>query len=1096
MATSDATGNHGAIAPPSSHGESAIVRQMAELADSMPLDESQSPSAIRDIVECLQLFSQSSQWTSGSTGVNACESTASELAAEPLESVEAAFTSSRFEIRRMLGHGGFGVVLLAFDKRLGREVALKVPRPEILALSSIRERFLREAQAAAALDHPNIVPVYDTGELGPIWFITSRYIDGPTLAEWIHRQGATISSQRAAKLVALLAEAVQHAHSRGVLHCDLKPANVLLEPVDTQPDGQFPFVPRLSDFGLARYVDECDPSSGGNSLVGTPRYMAPEQAACRHKDVGIQTDVYGLGAILFELMIGKPPFVGRDDGETLRQIIAAPVPVTALRQFRIARDLQAICLKCLEKEPSNRYENAAALATDLRRFLSAEPVTARPAGLTERFALWCKRRPLQAALCAVLCVVSFAGVAGISWQWNRAEYNLAATRSLLYAANIQLADVAWGQRNIRAVNALLEPFDVGLNSDQDMRGWEWYYFHRLCHQDLATLHIGQSIDCMVVCPIAQTAFVGTAKGKVASIDMRSRKINWTIDAFDQKVIAVGATPDGQRLAAIDRTGHLKIWKVDSRPELTNQNTLNHGEIMAAAFDADVNRLAMGDGDFQIHVIRLDPLQPINTCAGHTATVKSVFFARNEAELLSSSEDGSVRLWSMGSGKQKFMALHPNGQWILHAALSHDGHWIAAGSQDGNLLAWEVGSQEPAFVQQGHSDGISSVSFSPQDDRLITTSTDRSLRLWSFPNFQLLKAFWGHENAPSAASAISDQQLISIGRDGTLKFWDTKQDSLENPPSFHTHVGSVAFGSDGRTLAMRLQDGTVVVNDWPQMREAYRFAGPPGLDALAYNSERRLCAVSRGDGAVEVWQGQNRVHVLQRPSPVMPGTTPTLPGKNRDRVLPPHLLRILCLSFSHDARWLAVGSRDGGIFLWDPSSGVLKHRILGHERGVCCVAFHPSEPWLVALTNDEVRVIDAETGETRRTLGVHNGRVYSAAFDPAGTLLAVGDRTGDIIILDTRSFTPRATLSGHTDRVFGCRFAPSGQRVVSCGRDGTIRWWDVAGKRELCVLRGDWGSLESLDLSPDGWSLLSVSESNDLRIWKPHRKIAPAFALPE
>jgi WD40 repeat protein len=1078
MATSDTADDHEAIAPPSSNVESAIVRQMAELADSIPLDESRSPSVIRDVADCVQLFSHATQWTRGSTGADSCGATADAL--EPLESVEATFVNSRFEIRRMLGHGGFGLVLLAFDKRLGREVALKVPRPEVLASRSFRERFLREAQVAAALDHPNIVPVYDTGELGPIWFITSRYINGPTLAEWIDQQSLPVSSRRAAELMTLLAGAVQHAHSRGVLHCDLKAANVLLEPSETQPDRQFLFVPRLSDFGLARHVNEANCSIAPNSLVGTPRYMAPEQAACRHNEVGIQTDVYGLGALFFELVTGQPPFVGRNDKETLRQIIAESVSVNALQKRQVPRDLQAVCLKCLEKDPSKRYESAAALASDLRRFLNGEAVAARPCGRTERVILWCKRRPLQAALCTVLCFVSFAGVAGISWQWNRAEHHLAATRSLLYAANIQLAGAAWEQRNVRAVNALLDSFDPKLNSQHDTRGWEWYYFHRLCHQDLATLHLGESIECIGESTIAQTVYVGSKNGKIAAIDVRHRKIAWVIDAFDEKVIALGASPDGKRLAAVDRIGHIRVWKTDLIPQLIDQKTLNHGEIMAAGFDADLDRLAIGDRDLRIHIFGLEPMKSIATCEGHTATVKSLVFSSNKNELLSSSEDGSVRLWSIDSSRQKYAAFHPDRRWLIHAALSHDGRWIAAGSQDGKLMAWEVGSKKPAFSQQAHSDVVNFLCFSTQDDCLTTASGDRSVSLWSFPKIQLLKTFWGHENATSSAAAVSDELLISVGRDGAFKFWDRRQDSMDNPAPLSANVGGVVFGSDGQMLAKRFQDGTVVIDQWPEMHEAYRFAGPPGLDTLAYNGDHRLCAVSREDGAIEIWEGRNRIHELQ---------FHTLPSKS--------------LSLSRDAQWLVAGNADGTVSLWDPRTGVLKHHtgvlndhIVDQEREVRCVAFHPYRRSLVALAGDCVNIIDAETGKIRRTLVSHKDKVYCAAFNADGALLAVGDKTGDIIIWDVETLVPRTTLSGHTDRVFGCCFTPTGHRLVSCGRDGTIRWWDVETKREVCVLRGDWGAQESLALSPDGWSLLSVSESNNLRLWNPRRTAAPAFAQPE
>ncbi len=450
MAVSNAMNNHEAGAPPASCNESAIVRQMTELVDSMTLDETPSPSTARDIAECLQLFSQSSQWTCGSIDADGQSNITGFLTADALEYVETSFTNDRFQVRRMLGHGGFGVVLLAFDKRLGRDVALKLPRPEILASHSIRERFLREAQAAAALDHPNIVPVYDTGELGPSWFITSRYIEGPTLAEWLHQQSSPVAPKWAAELVSLLADAVQHAHSRGVLHCDLKPANVLLEPIETQPDRKFPFVPRLSDFGLARYINECDPSRSGNSLVGTPRYMAPEQAACRYKDIDIQTDVYGLGVILFELLTGEPPFAGHDDKETLRQIVADAVPIALLTQHRTPQDLRATCLKSLAKDSSQRYATAAAFAADLRSFLHGEPVQARPVGRAERAALWCRRRPLQAALSAALCLITVLGIAGIMSQWIRAEQNLVLARkeslraeANLHQVELSFIDLAW-----------------------------------------------------------------------------------------------------------------------------------------------------------------------------------------------------------------------------------------------------------------------------------------------------------------------------------------------------------------------------------------------------------------------------------------------------------------------------------------------------------------------------------------------------------------------------------------------------------------------------------------------------------------------------
>jgi serine/threonine protein kinase/tetratricopeptide (TPR) repeat protein len=430
-------------------GESTIVRQMAELVDAMSADDAESVSAMSDVAACLQLLSRASPSSAGSTEASVADHTPTSRN-ESGQLSKFAFAGDRFEIRRMLGHGGFGVVLLALDRRLGREIAMKVPRPEILASRNMRQQFLHEAQAAAALDHPNIVPVYDTGEIGPVCFITSRYVPGPTLSEWFREQEAQLPPNRASALVAMIAEAVHYAHSRGVLHRDLKPANVLLESTNETVQWEFPFVPRLSDFGLSRRLDDIGQLTNDKSLVGTPRYMAPEQAARKNNEVGIQTDVYALGAILYELLTGRTPHAADTDAETLRRIVAEPVSDSPLAERRVPRDLQAICLKTLQKAPSDRYESAGALATDLRRFLRNEPVAAHPVGPMERTIRWCRRRPLQAALLSVIAAVTASGLAGIAWQWRRAEQNLvlanvesARAQARLQQLELAFVDLAW-----------------------------------------------------------------------------------------------------------------------------------------------------------------------------------------------------------------------------------------------------------------------------------------------------------------------------------------------------------------------------------------------------------------------------------------------------------------------------------------------------------------------------------------------------------------------------------------------------------------------------------------------------------------------------
>ena len=348
----------------------------------------------------------------------------------------------RFEIRGILGCGGFGLVLLAYDPHLHREVALKLPRPEILLSHRLRQRFLREAQAAALLDHSNIVPVYEAAELGPLWYLTRGYVAGPTLGEWLDEQGGAVAPRIAAEMVRQLATAVEHAHSRGVLHRDLKPSNVLLEPIAGQPGR---WVVKLADFGLAKRIEDTDQISRQGELLGTPQYMAPEQATCRAADVAVHTDIYGLGVILFELLTGKPPYVGTNDQQTLHLIQEGNPPLHALRSSEVPRNLEAVCLKCLAASPQLRYQSAAQLLADLNRFLAGEPVQARSVGRATRVWLWCRRKPVAATsgLAAVLLIAGSVGMA--VWHWRQSVTYARQVEQSLIEAEHGLVNLAWAQ---------------------------------------------------------------------------------------------------------------------------------------------------------------------------------------------------------------------------------------------------------------------------------------------------------------------------------------------------------------------------------------------------------------------------------------------------------------------------------------------------------------------------------------------------------------------------------------------------------------------------------------------------------------------------
>ncbi len=349
----------------------------------------------------------------------------------------------RFVVRRELGRGGFGTVYLAFDPWLNRDVAVKVPHAGALAAPDLRARFRAEVQTAAGLDHPNLVPVYEAGEAGEVSYLVSAYCPGGTLADWLRARRAPVPAAAAAALVETLARAVQYAHSHGVVHRDLKPANVLLVSGGVVsgewPDGSpltthhSPLTPKITDFGLAKRFAAAESDTRDGTFVGTPSYMAPEQAT-KGGVVGPTTDVYALGTILYECLIGRPPFQGDSPLETLEQVRASdPVPPGRLRP-KLPRDLETICLKCLEKSQTRRYATAGGLADDLARFLAGRPVSARRVGPTGRAWRYAKRRPAVASLLAALVATVIGGGAGIFWQWQRAEANAVAMRDQRDAA--------------------------------------------------------------------------------------------------------------------------------------------------------------------------------------------------------------------------------------------------------------------------------------------------------------------------------------------------------------------------------------------------------------------------------------------------------------------------------------------------------------------------------------------------------------------------------------------------------------------------------------------------------------------------------------
>jgi tetratricopeptide (TPR) repeat protein len=339
-----------------------------------------------------------------------------------------------YRVEALLGHGGMGVVYRAWHLRLNRPVALKMLLAGPCARPHELERFLRESQAVAGLRHANIVQVYDVGDVDGRPYFTMEFVEGGNLAEQI--QGVPQPARQAAALVATLAEAIHVAHQSGIVHRDLKPSNILLTREGT---------PKVTDFGLARRFED----NGGLTLsgvpMGTPRYMAPEQARGDRKAIGPAADVYALGAILYEFLTGRPPFCADTSAATLQQVLTdEPVPPARLNP-QVPRDLATICLRCLHKEPQRRYASAAALADDLRRFLRGEPIAARPPGPLERLARWARRRSALAVGLVAAVLLTSGLVGGGLWLNRQQAAQARGVEQDLQEATLQQENFAWAE---------------------------------------------------------------------------------------------------------------------------------------------------------------------------------------------------------------------------------------------------------------------------------------------------------------------------------------------------------------------------------------------------------------------------------------------------------------------------------------------------------------------------------------------------------------------------------------------------------------------------------------------------------------------------
>jgi WD40 repeat protein/uncharacterized Zn finger protein (UPF0148 family) len=1015
---------------------------------------------------------------------------------------------SEYELLGEIGRGGMGVIYKAHQASLNRIVALKVIHATSAAGDAARARFQSEVKVAARLNHPNIVPIFDTGEMDGSPCFTMEFFSGGTLAELMPR--FIQQPEAGVRQLVKIARAVGFAHQHGVLHRDLKPANILLDDVGE---------PHVADFGLAKQLDSDSDLTRSGAVIGSPNYMSPEQAAGKSNSLTVATDIYSLGAMLYQMLTGRTPFIADTPLETMRLVVEREPERPSTIVARADRDLETICLKCLEKEPARRYRTAEELADDLERWLRHEPIHARPATNFERLQKWALRHPALATLSALLILAFLFGFAGIAWQWRKAELarqnetrQLRRAEAALTRLELDKADSAFTANDSRQAISYLTRV-LRRDPANPVAGSR---LMSVMERRPFALPVGKpaefptTVISFHLSPDGSRAVVGLATTSASVCDVTNgMKADWKFELTGQ--LRVGCfSHDNRRLFTLTQEGHVQLWDVTARrllhqliadppSPLTGQQ--NAERVLLAEFSADdqtATTFSPGTGLRQWNIRDTTVGAPDFT----NNAINPVAMTAAGSWFATGGSDGQISVWHAGTN---IYSTNLNlARAVTGVAFDAKGGTLAAGDQGGVVQLFDLKAGRPVLSLKAHSNAVERLCFAPDGSVLVTAGSDATLRFWNLPTgkaigepVQLntrvmemefspdskllmarpdenivwvyqaatarphLEPIWEGGAIPNAHFTADSQRLFVSSRAFVVRTWDVRGGRNAMRSLSHSNVAVVALSPDGKRLASGGEKSICVWNLADGEQPAAQLPVESSVYQVTFSPDGSRLVANHGNAELRAWSTKDFQLLSAHKVPGLVAWE--FQGTSGSQII------------------LAATNGSIGQFDLDTTNPVAE---ISHvDTAIQLAEFKPDRTALalkppVGLCS----LYDVATGKKAAPLDFRIGLLRIADFTPDGRFGVSPSVEGVARVWDTKTGKVLLSSMRHQGVVAHAVFSPNGKLVATAGRDNEARIWDAQTGRVTVPPLVHRASVHQVRFSEDSKRLVTVARDATMRVW--------------